>query len=196
MKIVAGNGVGLVRRERWHALARSVSIRIAAQDTEGEAIELVGARPRDAPAEPLVRAREETRVAVRAVGARHARHASVHAHAVFAGKAGDAVIGIIASGLFAKTPADAEVALVGGIRAVPLVFASAATDHEATREILAARQETGLARRTGVVFVAESLRVRARGAKHGSLAPRTAAVGDAAARATVRSPTVRPTGAY
>jgi len=132
--LVARNRIGRVGHERRHAFLGAVgrSVCVAAENPEREAVEVVATRPADASAEALVRSGEEAGEAVRAIRTCLAGNATIDAYVVLAGKARNAVVGVITARLDTQTAFDAEVALVGRITAVAVVRASTTTRDEAT----------------------------------------------------------------
>jgi len=132
--LVARNRIGRVGHERRHAFLGAVgrSVCVAAENPKREAVEIVSARVSDASAEPLIGTRVETGEPVRAIRPRLAGNATIDAYVVLAGKARNAVVGVITARLDTQTAFDAEVALVGRIAAVAVVCASTTTRDEAT----------------------------------------------------------------
>jgi len=92
---------------------------------------------------------------VRAIRVRDARHASVDAGVVLTGETRHAIVGIIATGGRSKTPAGLEIARVVGVDAIAVGRARATWAHEATLEIIASSLVAFLARRAGIIVVAE-----------------------------------------
>jgi hypothetical protein len=125
---------------------------------------------------------------VRAIGARFAGNPAILARIALAGKARNAIVGVVATGLATQTAFNAEVALVCRIAAVVVVLASAATDDETTRELIAPRQKADFTGRTRGVLVAQRVHIRASGAKGAGVAPRAASVRAAVWVATVGAP--------
>jgi len=175
-RVVAGHCIRSVGHQRWHALLGAVSVYVATGNAEYEAIEVVRARTGDAPAETLIGAREETREAVRAEGARLTGGPAIHACVAFACEARNAVVGVVATGLAAQATSDAEVALICRIAAVIIVLAAAATGDETSREIVASREKADFPGRARVVLVAQGIHVRASGTKGAGIAPRAASI--------------------
>jgi len=169
--LVARLGGGRVRHQRRHALAGTIAVGVSARNAEREAVEVGAARARDAPAEPLIDARKETGEPVGAVGAGFAGHTAVDTSAALAGKARNAVVGVVATGLGAQTPTDAWVALVRGLAAVLVHVAGSAPGDEAAREVVATGGQTDLADPAWGVVVAEGSRVRARRTEHAGVTP-------------------------
>jgi hypothetical protein len=92
---------------------------------------------------------------VRAIRNRDAWDASVDAGVVLTGETRHAIVGIIAAGGRSKTPAGLEIARVVGVDAIAVGRARATWAHEATLEIIASSLVAFLARRAGIVVVAE-----------------------------------------
>lgn len=176
MRLVAWDRVWLVGRERGYAFVVAVAVRIAAKNTELQAVEVVTAGSGHAATETLVRAREETRVTVRAIEQRLARHAPIDAHARLASKAVDTVGGVVTARLDSKATTDDRIACIGRICALEIVLASATANHETSGEVLASGGHARFAHGTWVFFVAEGLEVGARGTKRRGFAPRAAPV--------------------
>lgn len=122
---------------------------------------------------------------MRAIRTWLAGNATIDAYVVLAGKARNAIVGVIATRIDAQTAADALVALIGRIAAVRVVLAGAATRDETTREILAARRKTDFAHRAWVVGVAQRVRVWTGRAERARGAPR--AIGSAFAAGAASS---------
>ena len=145
------------------------------------------------PAEPLIRASEETGEPMRTVRARLAGDTAVDTGVALAGKSGDAIVGVVTARIGTQTASDAQVALVGRIAAVSLVLASATAGDKTTREVVAARRKTDLTHRARAVCVAQCVRVWTRRAERARGAPR--AIDSAAAtRAAVSSHAPDATG--
>jgi hypothetical protein len=145
LRRVARHGTGGVGHEGRHALLRTDSVRVAARNTEHEAIEVIRARAGDAPAESLVGAREEAGESVRAIGARLAGDPAIHTHIVLARKARKAIVGIVTTRIGAQTASNTLVALVGRVAAIGIVVAGAAARDEAALDIIATRGQTDFA---------------------------------------------------
>lgn len=173
---ITGDRVRPGRRERRHALLGTVSIGIAAWHAEDQAVEIIGARPGDASAKPLVGGCDEAPISVGAVERTGAREAPIHANTVLAREPRDAIVGIGAARLASKTAPDLGVTGIGGISAVGVVLARAAPDGEAPGVILAAGRQADLADRARVAFVAERLGIGTCGAQRRSRAPGASAV--------------------
>ncbi|MBW2190739.1 MAG: hypothetical protein JRG93_14325 [Deltaproteobacteria bacterium] len=122
----------MVGIEGGHALHRPIAFHVTAYHSEGLAIDIRIAGTRDATAEPLIVSEDATRKPVRAIGARFAGDPTVHARIALAGKARNAVVGIVATGIDAQAASNTQVALVSRIAAVVVVLAGAATGDETT----------------------------------------------------------------
>ncbi len=109
---------------------------------------------------------------MRAVRDRDARDASVDAGVVLAGETRHAIVGIIATGDRSKAPADFEIARIVGVDAIAVGRARATWAHEATLQIIASGLVAFLARRAGIVVVAEVFFVGAHQAKRAGAAAR------------------------
>jgi hypothetical protein len=194
---ITRNRAGRIRHEGRHAFPRSITVRVAARNAEGETVEIVIAGTTDAPAESLVGTRKETCEPVRAVGANLARDPAIDAGSALACEARYAIIRVVTTGLDAKAAADGLIAGVRGIVAVLVVLACASPGGEATGEALAARRNTNLTDGTGGFVVTKGIDSRASWAEGARVAPgqpaiQNAAVGDARVGSTVRDTRITP----
>lgn len=117
----AGHRLVLVGHERRHAFPEAVSVRVAAGNAEHEAVEVVSARSRDASAEALIGTSVKAGESVRAIRSDLARNAAVDAIVVLASKAGNTVVGVVATGIESQTAPNTLVARVGRIPAIVVV---------------------------------------------------------------------------
>jgi len=127
---------------------------------------------------------------VGAVGTGDAGNAAVSTCAALASESGKAVVGIIAAAAHAETAVDFLVAHVGGVSAVLVVLASAATADEATREVFASGGDTDLTGIAVYIRLAQGIRVGAGWTDSTSLAPGATTIGLASIHPAIKVATI------